>query len=145
MFDCCAQNVTCKNLTRFSRSVRGSLPALRQRSTFTNCPADRHCRFSLVVLTIRFDGAARHCAGENSAPDQIEPRMPRSGSRGLMTPDILSQPELTAGRTVSQGNAASGFPCSYATATESSTSPNFLSGFFKNESYPVRYACSNCA
>src|SRR5437899_5374097 len=85
------------------------------------------------------------CAGENSAPDQIEPRMPRSGSRGPMTPDILSQTELTAGRTVSQGNAASGFPCSYSTATESSTSPNFLSGFFKNESYPVRYACSNCA
>src|SRR5437764_7131978 len=54
-------------------------------------------------------GASSGAPGKNSAPDQIEPRMPRSGSRGLMTPDILSQTELTAGRSVSQRNAASGF------------------------------------
>ncbi len=43
---------------------------------------------------------------------QIEPRMPRSGSRGPMTPAILSQTELTAGRTVSHGNAEPGFALS---------------------------------
>ncbi|PYI70838.1 MAG: hypothetical protein DMF08_10300 [Verrucomicrobia bacterium] len=30
-------------------------------------------------------------------------------------------------------NAESGLPCSYSTATESSTSPNFLPGFFRYE------------
>ena len=43
---------------------------------------------------------------------QIESRIPRSTSRGPMTPDILSHTELTAGRTVSHGNAESGLPLS---------------------------------
>ena len=43
---------------------------------------------------------------------QMKSRTPRPGSRGLSTPVILSQTELTAGRTVSHGKAEVGFASS---------------------------------
>src|SRR5437016_5929515 len=43
---------------------------------------------------------------------QMKSRTPRPGSRGLSTPVILSQTELTAGRTVSHGKAELGFASS---------------------------------